>query len=346
MDTSKVTRGLSKISRGFGAFSKQVGIGATRRVGEKMTDLAGRLAMAIPGTIRDTAEFVSNLDNLERKTGMSAQQLVILGEKMRLAGVETSDVSDSISNLAEKLYEAQTEGGTVKKALNDLGFSAYDFKNKRLDESFEMIGKSVATLSDDQLPKMTWALAQIFGGDVGMEMVKLFRNYDEATRKATLNTMGLNQQLGEDGIIGRVDEMADAMGRFQMFRMRVGLGLISTMEKVFGRGYMDKFFDFLNNDVVPVVLFIAKKFGDFIQSIRESGDPLKAISDSLGNIAKSIGKSIGDGFRESLGEIANPKNILKGFLGGKTASRQESLAETNRLLASILEKTPGEAVFS
>lgn len=346
MDTSAVTRGLSKISRGFGAFSKQAAIGATRRVGEKLTDLAGRLVMAVPGAIKDTANFVSNLSDLERKTGMSAQQLVVLGEKMRLAGVETTDVSDSISNLAEKLYEAQTEGGTVKKALNDLGFSAQEFKNKNLDESFEMIGRKVETLSDDQLPKMTWALAQIFGGDVGMEMVKMFRNYDEFVSEATHNTKGLNEQLGKEGVVGRVDDMSKAMGRFQNFRMRLGLGLIDTMEKIFDVGFMDKFFDFLNNDVVPVVLNIAETFGNFVKEMRESGDPLKVIAESLKNLGTMIGEAIANGFKASMGDMFKLPELPKLFGGGGRTAMGGGDSEVIKYLASIDRKTPVEPTFA
>ena len=347
MDTSRVTRGLSKISRGFGAFSKQVGIGAARRVGERMTDLAGRLVMAVPGAIRDTADYVSELSDLSVKTDMSVKSLVELQEMFRVSGVQASDTTRVISQMADRLYEARTVGGMAKEALNELGFSAQEFKDKKLDESFFMIGKRIAEIAKNgDMQKATGLAAEIFGMKGGAELLKFFGDMDANIIKAQQNVKGLVFDLGEKGLVGSIDAFADAMGRFEMFRMRLGIGLISTLEKTFGAGYLDKFYDFLNNDVVPVVLQIAKTFGDFIQSIRESGDPLRAISDSLGNISKSIGKAIGDGFRESLGEIANPKNILKGFLGGKTASRQESLAETNRLLASILEKTPGEAVFS
>ena len=347
MDTSRVTRGLSKISRGFGAFSKQVGIGAARRVGERMTDLAGRLAMAVPGAIRDTSDYVSTLSDLSVKTGMSVKSLVELQEMFRVSGVQASDTTKVISQMADRLYEARTVGGMAKEALNELGFSAQDFKDKKLDESFFMIGKRVAEIAKSgDMQKATGLAAEIFGMKGGAELLKFFGDMDANIAKAQNNVKGLNLDLGEDGLVGSIDAFADAMGRFEAFRMRLGIGLITTMQKVFGEGYLDKLYDFMNNDVVPVVLHIAKTFGDFIQKIRESGDPLKAISDSLGNIAKSIGKAIGDGFRESLGEIASPRNLIKGLFGGPTAGRQESLGETNRLLARILEKTPGEAVFS
>ena len=347
MDTSRVTRGLSKISRGFGAFSKQVGIGAARRVGERMTDLAGRLVMAVPGAIRDTANYVSELSDLSVKTDMSVQSLVELQEMFRVSGVQASDTTRVISQMADRLYEARTAGGMAKEALNELGFSAQDFKDKKLDESFFMIGKRIAEIAKHgDMQKATGLAAEIFGMKGGAELLKFFGDMDANIIKAQQNVKGLVFDLGEEGLVGSIDAFADAMGRFEMFRMRLGIGLINTLEKTFGAGYLDKFYDFLNNDVVPVVLQIAKTFGDFMQSIRESGDPLKAISDSLGNISKSIGKSIADGFRESLGEMISPRAMLKGIFGGKTASRQESLAETNRLLASILDKTPGEAVFS
>lgn len=344
MDTSRVTRGLSRISRGFGAFSKQVGIGAARRVGERMTDLAGRLAMAVPGAIRDTADYVSTLSDLSVKTGMSVKSLVELQEMFRVSGVQASDTTRVISQMADRLYEARTVGGMAKEALNELGFSAQDFKDKDLDEAFFMIGKRISELPDMQ--KATGLAAEIFGMKGGAELLKFFKDMEPNIEKAQKNIAGLNLDLGQDGLVGRLDSFADAMGRFEAFRMRLGIGLITTMQKVFGENFLDKLYDFLNRDVVPVVLHIAKTFGDFIQKIRESEDPLKAISDSLGNIAKSIGKAIGDGFRESLGEIVSPKNLLKGLIGGPTAGRQESLAETNRLLARILEKQPGEAVFS
>lgn len=344
MDTSRVTRGLSKISRGFGAFSKQVGIGAARRVGERMTDLAGRLVMAVPGAIRDTADYVSTLSDLSVKTGMSVKSLVELQEMFRVSGVQASDTTRVISQMADRLYEARTVGGMAKEALNELGFSAQDFKDKKLDEAFFMIGKRISELPDMQ--KATGLAAEIFGMKGGAELLKFFKDMEPNIEKAKKNIAGLNFDLGEEGLVGRLDSFADAMGRFEAFRMRLGIGLISTVQKVMGDNFLDQFYDFLNNDVVPVVLHIAKTFGNFIKDIRESGDPLKAISDSLGNIAKSIGKAIGDGFRESLGEIVSPKNILKGLIGGPTAGRQESLAETNRLLARILEKQPGEAVFS
>ena len=346
MDTSRVTRGLSKISRGFGAFSKQVGIGATRRVGEKMTDLAGRLAMAIPGTIRDTAEYISNLDSLRMKTGMSAQELILLEEKMRLAGVETSDTSDAISNLAEKLYEARTEGGSAKEALNDLRFAATEFEDLSLDEAFDKIGKRVAKMGKHEIPKMTWALAQIFGGDVGMELVKAFRNYEEVTNDAITNTVAMRELVGREGLVGDIDKFNDSMGRFRMLKMQMGIGIIDALTAGTGKQFLDDMFNVLQNDVLPVIMEITKKFGDFIGKIRESGDPLGAIAESLKGISKSIGKSIADGFRESLGEMISPGAMIKGLFKGKTAMGTLDSREAIQLLAKIERKLPVEATFS
>lgn len=346
MDTTAVSRGLSRISSGFGRFARTIGRGAAERVGHRMTDLAGRVALAIPGTIKDTADYVSTLSDLATKTGMSVKSLVELQEMMRVAGVQTSDTTKAIGQMADRLYEARTIGGEAKRALNDMGFSAQEFKNKKLDESFYMIGKRIAEIAGNDQQRAFGLMGDMFGIRQGGELLKLFNDFETAQAQMLNNTKTLTGQLGDAYVVDQLDKLADAMGRFETLRMSMGIAMIESLEKSFGPRWMDNLFDFLQNKVLPVVIKIIEYVGNFIERIRKGE---LGIGNMFAGIAESIGKGIAKGFQDAMSEL-NPIKKLdprSWFGGGTTAmSSQESLKTTNHLLKRILDKTPSTPAFS
>ena len=131
-DGTAVKSGLKNIGGMFGKFSKEVGIGATRKVGELGTDLLGKTLSFFAETPAMFMDYAGDLKDLSTLTDVSVNKLQILQEAFRLAGVDSIDAGKSIGLLAKAIYEAQQQvasgegGNSLKLCKNCLAKAALE----------------------------------------------------------------------------------------------------------------------------------------------------------------------------------------------------------------------------
>lgn len=301
--------------RGF----RQVGIGAARQVGAGVTDLVGRIVMAIPQGIKETADWAGNLTDMSAQTGVAVSKLVLMEEALRLAGASAADTSRIISVLADNLNEARMAEGPAREALNKLGFLAEDFADIPIDKAFEMIGKRAAELPKD-FRGLEGIMADIFGARMGYKLIRFFRDFDGGMAQAENNVGTFARRL--DATAGGYDQMSDALGRFQM-RWRETMSIIIDQGTgVFGTDWVDSMFDSLSPEKVrQSLVFLREEISGLFKG------------DGFSGIFKGIGRSIGEGVMESVGDsipFGTSGGLFNMFKGNKKA---EGANEISKLIS-------------
>lgn len=340
-DASQVKAGFSALTgmfngamRGF----RQVGIGAARQVGAQVTDLLGKVIMAIPQGIKETADWAGNLTDMSTQTGVAVSKLVLMEEALRLAGASAADTSRIISVLADNLNEARMAEGPAREALNKLGFLAEDFANVPIDKAFEMIGKRAAQLPKD-FRGLEGIMADLFGARMGYKLIRFFKDFEGGMAQAENNVGDFARRL--DATAGGYDQMSDALGRFQM-RWRETMSIIIDQGTgVFGTDWVDAMFDALSPEKVrQSLVFIREEIAGMFKG------------DGFSGLFKSAGRAIGEGIMESVGDkipFGTSGGLFDFFKGGKKDSAPDlskliSQGETQTgLLRQIATKQMGWA---
>lgn len=304
------------VRRGFGAlrgmFSgamrgfRQVGIGAARQIGSGMTDILGRVLMAVPDGIRETMDWAGNLTDMSAQTGVAVSKLVLMEEAMRMAGASVNDTSRLISTLADNLNEARDATGPAREALNKLGFLAEDFANVPIDKAFEMIMKKAASLPDG-FRGIEGIMSDLFGMRMGLRQIRMLGDFDGLIKQAENNVGAFAYRLDETA--AGYDQMSDALGRFKMRWRELMSVVIDQISGTFGTDWVDKMFDGLSPEKVRQTLsFLREEVSGMFKG------------DGLSGMFRGIGRSIGEGIAESLKGMS-AGSLLRGIItGGPTAS--------------------------
>jgi hypothetical protein len=341
-DGMSVSRGLAGISKKVGSFSREIGIGAARQVGARMTDLMGRIVMAIPDALSETADWAGNMVDMSTQTGVSIEKLVVLEEALKLSGAAAKDTSMIISKLSKNLYDASTEGGAAKDALNKLGFFADEFVDVPIDRAFEMIGKRVAELGPD-FKGLEGIMSDLFGAKMGYKFIRFFRDFEGGMSDAENNVGQLAGAISKSA--GSIDDAGDALSRFE--NVKRSLASIVLEEALrFGGGSdgINAMFDKFDPEKMR------PKIQEMFSTIARSVEVLMGGSKEgiFGDMFKNIGKDIGEGFKDAL----NLKPLIpifgKGLFGGDAKTSQAFDPENKRHTALLerIERNVGTAKFA
>jgi hypothetical protein len=339
-DAAAVRKGFSGLGGMFGGVMRgfrQAGIGAARQVGARMTDMLGRVLMAVPQGIKETLDWAAGLTDMSAKTGVSVEKLVLMEEALRLAGAAVPDTARMISTFADNLGEATRETGAAQDAIHKLGFKVSEFKGMAIDEAFEKIARRAGDMSWG-MGEMEATMADLFGARMGMQMLGFFRDFDGSMRQAANNVGPFANRLG--GTATGYDKMSDALGRFKM-RWRETMSIvIDETVNMFGDDWVDQMFDFL----------APEKIRSLISNVK---DGLKEISsgDFWKGLMNDLGRAIGDGIKASIGDTFSLKGLVPSWMGGRdatssTGNNDKTIARMDRqiqLLQTIATKTTGWA---
>jgi hypothetical protein len=326
-DGSSVSRGLGRITggmmRGFG----RIGVGALERVGHRVTDLMGRIVLAIPQTLKETADWAGGLTDMATATGMSVEELVILEEKFRLAGVSAKESGAVVSRFALNLKTAATEGGAAVEALRAIGFDGQFIKGKSLGEAFDQIAKTLAIMGPE-LDNVEGIMSDLFGAKLGYQQLKLFMDFAAVTKQAENNVGKLAVALGS-GQAAALDKWSDAMGRFENFKRSLSTIALDEIFNITGGGDgINSLFDTLDPEKFrPKIRQLSKELRNTFLFFREGG----GMGEMLVDFGKLIGKGITDSIKESFQGGFSLKNLfMPGAARGNPKNEAPELPELKK----------------
>jgi len=358
-DGTSIARGLKSVSGLLGKFGKEVSIGASRRVGEGMTDMLGKIVTAIPAAISETMDWAGELADLGNQTGMATDKLVEFQELLRLTGVDAGGTGKMIFTMSKNVKDAARDGGDLADQLKEIGLSAESLAKMAPDKMFETITRRVGELNKTTLTPIEFNNplgdkvgtqfvetttkmkdleklgSDLFGSRMGYKWIGVAKDFSGAMAQAKNNVGGLGQAMS-GGVAGQIDQMGDALGRFTNLKRSLSSMFVSEVMRGTGAGGVDKMFNFLDAEKLrPKVQELVSMLGRNLEVILSQD-----LSTSMGDLMRNLGKSFGEGIRDSL--KISVKDFLPSFGSGKpTASTTVAplIEDTNSILGDIRRNT-------
>lgn len=231
-DGTAVKSGLKNIGGMFGNFSKEVGIGAARKVGEFGTDWIGKaIEFLIQGSTA-IFDFAGDLKDLSGLTGESAQELMILNEQLRLAGDKSGETGKQLLTFSKALYDSveaakRGERDDVWNIFNELGLSLSDLMRMKPAEQINSIfsAMSAANLPRD---KANAYIEKLFGGRGVLKYGKVFADGMAESRLVAINNLGPLLKMTDKYIAG-LEAAGDEAGRFKLARMQLSSSFVKGL---------------------------------------------------------------------------------------------------------------------
>lgn len=334
-DATAIQRGLAGLGGLFGRATRQIGIGGLRQVGAQVTDLFGRIAMAIPQATTDLLAWSGTVNDVSAQTGVAVKDIIEIGEALQFAGVAAGDGSMMLSRLKDNLFEASQGSEAQKKALNDLGFYVDEIANMDLVKAFEAIGARVQQLGP-KFKGLEGAMADLFGARVGLQMNRLFSDYDNFMKLARNNTKGLTADNAK--MVGAFDKMDEALGRWQTVRRNLAAGFVEGLTGGGGADLINWTMDTLNG-----MTDVMRKVGsEFRETIVEAGAIIKSqgVQGYIGGVFQEMGKNIGKGIIESIKESIDisPGGLLKSLNPFASNTGNDGLLKETSKQTTILSR--------
>lgn len=360
-DGTSIGRGLKSVSGLLGKFGKEISIGASRRIGEGMTDTLGKIITAIPSAISETMDWAGELADLTNQTGMATDKLVEFQELLRLTGVDSATTGKMIFTMTKNVKDAARDGGDLADGLKAIGLEAENLQSMAPDKMFETITKRIGELNKttttpikvtnpitgevttkfveltEKMKDLEKFGSDLFGSKMGYKWIGVAKDFDAAMAQARNNVGALGQAMS-GGVAGQIDTLGDALGRFENFKRSLSSMAITEVMRVTGPGGIDKAFNFLDAEKLrPKVQELISMLGRNLEVLLSQD-----LSKSFGDLMKNLGRAFGEGIRDSL--KISVKDFLPSFGGGKpTASNSTTVAplieDTNTILSDIRKQT-------
>lgn len=191
-DSSQVNKNITKIKSGLGGIS---GLASTVGAALKTSFIAIGAAAAAASTAfiagsKDIIDYGGELDDLSSKTGISIQELVLLQEAFKFAGISADTVSKAVLGLNNKLANPSDK---LIGVLDNLGLSLNDLNNLSVGEKFTVVGEAIGNLSDTS--ERAAVSSALFGRNLGQGLLPLFNNKNALKEAAvSVGSLGENMQ--------------------------------------------------------------------------------------------------------------------------------------------------------
>jgi hypothetical protein len=224
-DGTAVKTGLKNIGGMFGKFSKEVGIGAARKVGEFGTDWVGKSIQFLVEGATAIFDFAGELKDLSALTGESAQELMILNEQLKLAGADSGESGKQLLTFSKAIYESveaakKGEKDDVWNIFSDLGLTLADLMRMKPAAQIEAI---FSAMSANNVPKdkANAYIEKLFGGTKGLlKYGKVFADGMAESRQTAINNLGPLLKMTDKYIAG-LEAAGDEAERFKLAQLQL-----------------------------------------------------------------------------------------------------------------------------
>jgi len=178
---------------------------------------AGAFSQFIGGT----AGAVASIDDLSKRTGISADIIQGYSLAANQSGVSVQTFGKAIQKLTVNLGEAQTGNATAVKSFADLGLSVAELSRLGPEKAFEAVAAAISKLPN---PAQQAAAAVSLFGKSGAELTPIFQEGADYLRNMAAEAKRLGivlqpQQIA--GIAALDDSLQKAQQTLQAFSARV-----------------------------------------------------------------------------------------------------------------------------
>ena len=193
--------------RGELSFGKIAGAaalgGAAVKAGMLLVDGAVAAAQKTIQSFGEAIDLGGRLVDLKERTGVAADQLLVLERAFNNAGVGADSLGPLLNKMQKAIVDAGDGTSTAADAFVKLGIPLSQLKNLTPDEQFKLLGKAIAGIDD---PAQRAAVSMEVFGKSGGALNQLFANLDGEIQTASA-------QLGIlPGIMAKLSEKFDNVG--------------------------------------------------------------------------------------------------------------------------------------
>lgn len=328
-DGSEVKRGLAgimggfgKLGRGIGRATRQVGIGAARRMGSDLFGFIVSGLKAIPNELQSMTMLNKELEVMGKSTGIAADKYLALREAIaKTTGRSPEDAGDFLRDVSERLGEGMADfDSTPRKAMRELGLRAHELKGKNIEEQMAMIASKFTDFKNEKGPEAAMFQINELLGEVGKQMIPLFLNYEKGMESASAKTKGLAEQIKSTG--GELETMLDIRMALSRKFSQLSLGVLKAFSVNGGLGSISR-----EIDALPIAEW-SRSIASELKKIKDMGpfdwikEKLDTVEDWLSDaIAQGISKGISAGISDimpsfSIKDLFNTKKKGSGESGG------------------------------
>ena len=348
-DGSAVKGGLKNIGGMFGKFSKEVGIGAARKVGEFGADIAGKVVdffATAPGQYMD---YIGDLKDLSTASRETFNNLQILKRVFEMTGASGVDASKMIFTLTKAIGTAKEEAesgvkGPMLETFDALGVSAFELMNSGIVDQIRKIFAALNAPGFDK-DKIPGIMSNLLGRASPRMMTGLGENLEANIAQAEEDVGSLLKLTTEQ--INGSERLGDVLSLMPLTKIKVFSNILNG---IFGTGaeesaasMLQKLFNTIDKAGAQLENFgksvreLFGHYGDigFEASIKEIWTWLVKSVESLGNM---IGTAIANGLTK----------FFEGTAWGKLMEKANALNTPNAIegFKYVPPRSTGEDLMS
>ena len=268
---------VAGMASSFAKFAGPIAGVATAFFGAKAAVEAFGSALAMGG----------RLDDLSKRTGASAGEMLLLEKAFELAGSSAEAVGPTISKLNRFLAESSVAGSAQDETLRGLGLSYQRLAELSPTEQMKLLAERIAGI---QNPAMQTQAAMAVFGKTGGELIPLLTDFSGELSKARGFLGSLPGIMSENAAaFADLDEnIREVRNKFDQFVAGLITGLVPALTSV-----TDKM---ANLDAAG----LGKAFSGFITSALQAVSNSYLLGDAIDNVKTAIEAIVSGNYSEGL----------------------------------------------
>ena len=268
---------VAGMASSFAKFAGPIAAVATAFFGVKAAADAFGNALAMGG----------RLDDLSKRTGASAGEMLLLEKAFDLAGSSAEAVGPTISKLNKFLAEASETGSAQSQTLTRLGLTYERLAELSPSEQMRVLAERISSIESPALK--TQAAMDVFGKSGG-ELIPLLSDFSGELSKAGGFLGSLPDIMDENAaaFANLDDNVNEIRGKFDQFVAGLITGMVPALTSV-----TDKL---ANLDAAG----LGRAFSDYITSAAKAVSNSYLLGDAIDNVKTAIDAIISGNYSEGL----------------------------------------------
>lgn len=203
---------LQKLGYAAKKTSQDVAVLKTIELSRAFISTIQAAAGAFSSFVSGTAGAVASIDDLAKRTGVSADVLQGYSLAANQSGVSLETFGRAVQKLTVNLGEAQTGNAAAVKSFADLGLSVQDLSRLSPQQAFEAVAAAIAKLPN---PAQQAAAAVSVFGKSGVELVPIFQEGATYLQQMVAEAKRLGISLSPQQIAG-ITALDDSLAKTQL----------------------------------------------------------------------------------------------------------------------------------
>lgn len=304
-DGSAVKRGLtglmggfSRLSRGIGRVSRQVGIGFAREAGATMFGTVLSALKAIPNELEGLARLNKELQVMNMTTGITTEGFLAMRQAIsNVTGKDLDAAKEDLLDIMERVGLAREGAGPEAERFVKLGMTKETIFEENPEKLVQNISDAFNKYRDKFGDKQALGLmTDLMGDQAGKMLIPFFMNYGKEMDKAKKQTAGLATQFKEVGA-----EFESVFNIRQSIKRRFSefsIEFLRALGKAKIPETLERFFESFSaaglvNDIEKVIESINK-------GIKSSGGIMAYIWDNIKKLQAWISEAITNGIKDGI----------------------------------------------